>query len=199
MIQSEKHGLDFRVPGKDRFPSRKVTWSGCEGSQVIAVVGRAPAAPMISHMSVQVRAACHIPNCEPFSVGSSLNRRPSRLISVSTELAIPVRVGVGQNEDPAPDMGRADFCRREQACLDAVAHSLKLSDDLGKAQIEVPFDVLGKDPLRSAFPDDPGDLGPEMAGVVLSEPPAGRREGLTGIAGSDEMNAAAPRSAVEGS
>lgn len=62
IIQSEKDGLQLRVPGKDRLPSRKVTWRGSEGSQPIAMVGRAPAERMISHMRVQVLAACQIPN-----------------------------------------------------------------------------------------------------------------------------------------
>jgi hypothetical protein len=60
-------------------------------------------------------------------------------------------------------------------------------------------DVLEETPLGADFPNDPGDLGPEVSGVLLAHSIAGKAEGLAGITGRDEMNAAAPRSAVEGS
>ena len=60
-------------------------------------------------------------------------------------------------------------------------------------------DVLEEAPLGSDFPHDPGDVGPEVAGIVLPPAQPGKAEGLAGITGRDDMNAAAPRSAVEGS
>lgn len=60
-------------------------------------------------------------------------------------------------------------------------------------------DVLEEAPFGLHFADDAGDIGPEVAGVVLAQAAAREGEGLAGIAGSDDMNAAAPRSAVEGS
>ena len=60
-------------------------------------------------------------------------------------------------------------------------------------------DLLEEAPLGAGFPHDSGDLGPEVAGIVLALPVPREGERLAGIAGRDEMNAAAPRSAVEGS
>lgn len=96
-------------------------------------------------------------------------------------------------------MRRARFCRREQARLDAVSHALKLSGDVPKAQTDVPLDVLEEHPSRPDLAHDPGDLGPQVAGVGVSSPLPGPAEGLAGIAGRDDMNPAAPRPAVEGS
>lgn len=60
-------------------------------------------------------------------------------------------------------------------------------------------DVLEEAPFGADLADDPRDLGPEVTRVVLALPAAGQAEGLAGVTGSDDMNAAAPRSAVEGS
>jgi hypothetical protein len=59
-------------------------------------------------------------------------------------------------------------------------------------------DVLKETPFGSHLGDDPGNIGPEVAGIVpaLSQPRESER--LAGIPGRDEMNAAAPRFAVEG-
>lgn len=61
------------------------------------------------------------------------------------------------------------------------------------------FDILTEYPFRRDLLHDAGDIGPEMPGIGRSKPIPGCAEGLAGIAGSDEMNAAAPRSAVKGS
>lgn len=63
----------------------------------------------------------------------------------------------------------------------------------------MPGDVLEEAPFGSDLAHDPGDVGPEVAGIVLPPAKPGKAEGLAGITGSDDMNAAAPRSAVEGS
>lgn len=95
-------------------------------------------------------------------------------------------------------MASADFSRREQARFCAVAHALKACGDLGKSQIDVTFDVLGKDGGGSHFVDDPLNIGPKVTRIVLAPPFPGQAERLAGITGSDDMNAAAPWSAVEG-
>lgn len=61
------------------------------------------------------------------------------------------------------------------------------------------FDVLDEDPTGLDLPDDPGDLRPQVAGIVGPSPISGGRERLAGIAGKEDMNAATPRAAVEGS
>lgn len=96
-------------------------------------------------------------------------------------------------------MARARFSRRKQARLSRVAQAAKASDDVGESQIEVSLDVFAEDPFGLGLGDDPGDFGPEVARVGLAGALAGMAEGLAGVAGSDEMNLAAPRSAVEGS
>jgi hypothetical protein len=105
---------------------------------------------------------------------------------------------VAQEEEPAPAVASASFSRREQACLDRVAQAAKASHDVGESQSEVAFDVFAEDPFGSDLVDDSGDVGPEVSRICLASTFSRLAEGLAGIAGSDEMNAAAPRSAVEG-
>lgn len=96
-------------------------------------------------------------------------------------------------------MACAHLSRRKQARRCSIAHAGKFSDDVGKAQIEVALDVLEEDPFGAGLVDDPGDFGPKVPGIVTPPALSGDAERLAGIAGSDEMNAAAPWSAVEGS
>lgn len=62
----------------------------------------------------------------------------------------------------------------------------------------MPLDVFEEDPTGSDFPDDPGDMRPEVPRVIGSFTLAGSAEGLAGISGSDAIHLAAPRAAVEG-
>ena len=94
-------------------------------------------------------------------------------------------------------MRRADLCRREQACRRRVAQSPKLSQDGLEAEGDVPGDVFEEDPFRAAFPDDAGDVGPEMAGIVGATALSGRAEGLAGIACGDGIEGATDRAGVE--
>lgn len=96
-------------------------------------------------------------------------------------------------------MASAHFSRREQARFWLVAQPAKPADDIGKSQIDVAFDVLGKDDSGPHFADDPLHLGPEVPGIGFTAPLAGGAEGLAWISGSEEMNLAAPWAPVEGS
>lgn len=96
-------------------------------------------------------------------------------------------------------MRRARFSRREDASPDLIAQSAKVSGDVPKSQGDVAGDVFEEDPARPDFGDDPGDLGPEVPRVVGTPAISGQAEGLAGITGRDDMNAVAPRAAVEGS
>nr|WP_315025295.1 hypothetical protein [Brevundimonas diminuta] len=96
-------------------------------------------------------------------------------------------------------MRRARFSRREQSRRDAVTHALKLSGDVPKTQGDVAFDVLQEDPPRADLAHDPSDVGPQVPRIGVAPAVAGLAERLAGITGRDDMNAAAPRSAVEGS
>jgi hypothetical protein len=75
---------------------------------------------------------------------------------------------------------------------------LKVSDDVLEAKGEMAGHVLKEAHGGPHFGDDPGDVWPEVSRIMLALAVAGKREGLAGISGSDEMNFAAPRKAVEG-
>ena len=96
-------------------------------------------------------------------------------------------------------MRRANFCRAEQTRRRRVAQSPKLSQDSFKAEGDVPRDVFEEDPLGAAFPDNPGDLGPEVAGIIGTGTLSGRAEGLARISGEDNVEGPAERAGIEGS
>ena len=94
-------------------------------------------------------------------------------------------------------MRRADFCRREQARRRRVAHAPKLSQDGFKAEGDVPGDVFEKDPFGGAFPDDAGDLGPEVARIVGSTAFASGTERLAGVSGENDVEGTSERPGIE--
>ena len=104
---------------------------------------------------------------------------------------------MGQDEDAQPLVRRADFCRREQTRRRRVAHCPKLSQDGFKPEGDVTGDVFEKDPLGAAFPDDSGDIGPEVAGIVSTGTLASGAEGLAGISGEDDVEGPAERPGIE--
>ena len=109
-----------------------------------------------------------------------------------------VAVGVGQDEQAATPVACASFSRREQARFCAVTQLRQAGRDFGKSQIEMPFDVFGEDRPGSHFADDPRNLGPKVPGIGLAAAFSGQAEGLAGITGREDMNAAAPWAAIEG-
>ena len=104
---------------------------------------------------------------------------------------------MGQDEDPLALMWRADFCRREQTRRRHVAHVPKLSQHGFKAEGDVASDAFEKHPFGAAFPDDAGDLGPEVAGVTGTAAFAGGTEGLAGVSGQHRVESAPEGSGVE--
>ena len=118
---------------------------------------------------------------------------------------------MGQDEDAQPLVRRAfsgktvprtvsgslELCRAEQARRRRVAHAPKLSQDGFKAEGDVTGDVFQKDPLRGAFPNDAGDLRPEVAGVIGTTALASGAEGLAGISGEDDVEGTAERAGIE--
>ena len=106
---------------------------------------------------------------------------------------------MGQDEDAQSLVRRTDLCRREQARRRREAHAPKLSQDGFKAEGDVTGDVFEKDPFGAAFPDDPGDIGPEVAGVVGATALSGGAEGLAGISGKNRVKGPAERAGIEGS
>ena len=104
---------------------------------------------------------------------------------------------MGQDEDTKPLVRRANFCRREEACRRRVTHAPKLSQHGLQAEGDVSGDVLEKNPLRAAFLDDAGDLGPEVAGIVGPTALSGGAEGLAWVTCEDEVESAAKRPGIE--
>jgi hypothetical protein len=104
---------------------------------------------------------------------------------------------VGQDEDAKPLVWRANFCRTEQTRRRRVAHVPKLSQHGFKAEADVAGDVFEEDPCGTAFPDDTGDIGPEVAGIVGTAAFACCTEGLAGISGEDDIEGPAKGTAVE--
>ncbi len=122
-----------------------------------------------------------------------LERSPEQARGVGHVIALPL----GKDEQPLALVRRADFRRREEARRKSVAHADQSSGDLGKAEAEMMGDVFKEDEGRSAFPDDAGDMRPEVAGVVCALPLARHAERLARIARSEDVHSITPRVAVE--
>ncbi len=198
IIQSEKLGLKRRMPGKDVGPAFKVRWRGWEYGKLKGFVGLAPQAAINIQIWVQSFVAMTSDICAPFCVGSVRNIRRLLPSSISRRRPDIDFVGVGHNEEPAPNLASTGFDRAEQARFDCKAQVSKVFEDSIGSQGHVAFDVFEEAPFRPDFGDDPADMRPEVAGVVFALAVSGKREGLAGISGSEEMNLAAPRAAVEG-
>lgn len=110
-----------------------------------------------------------------------------------------VALADGEDEEPFPLVRRADFRRCEEACRKAVAHADQSAGDFGEAEAEMMGDIFKEDEGRFDFADDAGDMRPEVAWILGTEPSACDAERLARIARSDDIHRAAPRAAVEGS
>ena len=104
---------------------------------------------------------------------------------------------MGHDEDPEPLVRRADFCRAEQARRRRVAHVPKLSQDGLKAEGDVPGNVFEEDPFGSAFSNNPGDVGPEVARIVGAAAFASGAEWLAGISGENRVKGTAEGPGIE--
>jgi hypothetical protein len=104
---------------------------------------------------------------------------------------------VGQDEDAQPLVWRTDFCRAEQARRRRVTHAPKFSQHGFKPEADVSCDVFEEDPFGAAFPDDAGNVGPEVPRVVSATAFPGRAEGLARVACEDGIEGAAEGVGVE--
>jgi len=124
---------------------------------------------------------------EFFAIVSAL-ARPSRKSRAAT---------VGQHEHALPLVRCADLGRAEAAPLRIEPHLGQLSENLGKSESNMPRHVFHDDEAGSHLANDPGDVGPEVSGIVCPSPPSGNGERLAWIACRDEIHDATPRAAVE--
>ncbi len=111
MIQSEKAGLKLRLPVKYLLPAWIVTWSGSVEVQGLTGPALNPMALMASQAKVQMRATSVIPVWLPLMSATTGILMPSAVNLNSARFPFSPTVGVGQNEEPAPLVGRTNFCR----------------------------------------------------------------------------------------
>ena len=104
---------------------------------------------------------------------------------------------MGQDEDAQPLVRRTDFCRGEQTRRRRVAHVPKLSQHGFEAEGDVTGDVFKEDPFGGTFPDDAGDFGPEVAGIIGTAAFASRAEGLARIPGEDDVECSMEGACIE--
>lgn len=93
IIQSEKLGLELRVPSENRVPGCKVKWSGREKRQV-GPNGK-PSAFIMRNISVQSWLALVSDTCLPTWSITGRKRRPFSEISMSARFQQRVAVGGG--------------------------------------------------------------------------------------------------------
>jgi hypothetical protein len=124
-----------------------------------------------------------------------LDRVPEQARGVGQLVLLPD----GEDEEPLALVGRADFCRCEDACRKAVAHADQSAGDFGEAEAEMMSDILEEHEGWLDLADDAGDVGPEVTRVIRAPALARDGERLARIARSDDVHRAAPRAAVEGS
>ncbi len=108
-----------------------------------------------------------------------------------------VSLADGKDEQTFAPVGRADFRRRKESCRKFVAHADQSCGDLRESEAQMMGDILEEHEGRFAFADDAGDMRPEMARIISSEPFSCDRERLARIARSDDVHRAAPWAAVE--
>jgi hypothetical protein len=107
-------------------------------------------------------------------------------------------VGVAQDEQSLPSVRRADLCRREESRFNSVTHSEKVCSHLLQPKANVAWDVLEEAERWMYFFDNPGDVWPQVALVLMPLALACDAERLARVARSDEIHDATPRFAVEG-
>ena len=105
---------------------------------------------------------------------------------------------MGHNEEPASNVARTAFERREQSRFDCKAQRLKVPENRIGSQGHMAFDVFEEAPFGIEFSDDSPYMRPEVAGIVFALAAAREAEGLARISGSEDMNLSTPRRAVEG-
>jgi hypothetical protein len=108
-------------------------------------------------------------------------------------------VGVGHDEETLAPMRGSNIGRPYKAPLRIEPEVGKLSENSVESQPKVPCDILQDDEAGSHFANDSSDLRPEVPLVLLTLPLPGNGERLARVSGSDDINAATPFFAVEGS
>jgi hypothetical protein len=110
---------------------------------------------------------------------------------------------VGQDEDPLSLMRGAHGCRRKSEPFRIEPERGQLTEDVLEGTSSVSSEkaswVLEKAPSGLNLPNDAERIGPEPAVIGSGEPSPCCADGLAGHAANDEVHAATPRLAIEGS
>ena len=61
----------------------------------------------------------------------------------------------------------------------------------------MPGDVFEEDPFGAAFPNDTGDVGPEVPGIVCTAALASGTEGLAGVSGENDVEGTSEGPGIE--
>jgi hypothetical protein len=112
-------------------------------------------------------------------------------------LWFPSIVGVGQNEDPFPNLGRPDIRRSNNVPFRNVPRFGQISEDNGKSMPNKSGNVLQEDEARSYRPNPTPDVGPNPSLVVLALSLAGHAERLARYSTHDEIHRSNPSGSVE--
>jgi hypothetical protein len=139
--------------------------------------------------NIRTASVSVVPECRPLSVE----------YAAAPEDALSFAVAVGHAEQSLAAMRGANVVRSEQTPLSIEPELGKVAKYLAEPKAKVARDVLEEGERGSALVEDASDFGPQVALVALPEPLAGDAEWLARVARSDEIHAATPRSAVEGS
>lgn len=107
--------------------------------------------------------------------------------------------GDGQNENPLALMRRAAFLRREDSCLNVVAHSSKVGSDGFKSKANKTSDVFDEQHPRTYLDNQPSERGPQVARIIGSKTLSGVAERLAGNSSRDAKNSSAQAAALKGS
>lgn len=148
--------------------------------------------------SVQAIATSFIPTCLPCWCNEVRSVQPVEQMPISGRFADIWAVGVGQDEEPSAPMRSACLSSREESRPDSEAHRGEVGSYAVETEADVPLDVLEEDAPGAGLADDAPDMRPEMAGIILAEPVAGRAEGLAGIPRQNDIHRPTPWPAVKG-
>jgi len=96
---------------------------------------------------------------------------------------------VGQDKHSLALVRRADFRRAEYSPRHFVTQFFQITDDCGKSQRNVSFDVFKEADSGLKKSNSACDVGPKMSWVVGSEALSGGAEGLTRVTASEDVHA----------
>jgi hypothetical protein len=93
-------------------------------------------------------------------------------------------VGVGNNENPFPFMGRTNGARRKSNPFRIKPHAGKITEDAIPSQGKQPWRIFHEHVAGSKYANHSREMRPEPARITGSLTPTGKRYWLTGSTGT---------------